>query len=39
MTLYRLIFKDGSVGAWSANQYYIDASAKITGAKVEARRF
>ena len=39
MTLYRLVFKDGSVGAWTVNHYYISASAELTGAKIESVRW
>ena len=35
--IYRLIFKDGSVGAWTTNSYYVHASAELCGAKIEVR--
>lgn len=34
-TYYRLVFKDGSHGAWSSDYESIKESAKFFGAKIE----
>ena len=38
-TLYRLIYKDGSHGAWSSDLERVKSDAKFFGARIEEREF
>lgn len=38
-TLYRLVYRDGSYGAWSADLERVKADAKFFRATIESREF
>lgn len=38
-TLYRLVYRDGSHGAWSADLERVKADAKFFRATIESREF
>lgn len=37
MTYYRLVYKDGSHGAWSTNLEWLKDCAKVLNAEIEER--
>ena len=39
MTYYRLVYKDGTHGAWTRNYEWIADCARFFGAKIESRVF
>ena len=38
-TLYRLVYRDGSHGAWSADLERVKANARLFKATIESREF